>query len=57
MPGFSKVDVVGSYKFWDKERQSARFYAKADNVFNNRYYQNGWLASQATFVIGLGYGF
>jgi iron complex outermembrane receptor protein len=56
-PGYSKVDLVANYRFWDNERQSARFYGKADNLFNRRYYQNAWLAPRATFVIGIGYGF
>ena len=25
---------------------------KADNVFNQRYYQNGWLAARATLLLG-----
>jgi hypothetical protein len=42
---------------WESERRAARIYGKIDNLSNERYYQNGWLASRATFVMGLGYGF
>jgi iron complex outermembrane receptor protein len=56
-PGFTKVDLTASYRFWESEQRAARFYGKIDNLFNERYYQNGWLASQATFVMGIGYRF
>ncbi len=56
-PGFTKVDLTASYRFWERERKTARLYGKVDNIFNKRYYQNGWLASQATFVVGIGAGF
>lgn len=56
-PGFTKVDAVGNYRFWQGERQHARVYAKIENLFNQRYYQGGWLAPQATFMVGLGYSF
>jgi hypothetical protein len=42
---------------WESERRSLRLYGKADNVFNQRYYQNGWLAAGGTALAGLGYGF
>ena len=54
-PGFTKASLVASYKVWEGERSAVRLYVKGDNVFNQRYYQNGWLAAQGTFLIGLGY--
>jgi iron complex outermembrane receptor protein len=56
-PGFTRGTLVASYRLWEGERRSVRMYGKVDNVFNQRYYQNGWLAAQSTMVVGLGYGF
>jgi iron complex outermembrane receptor protein len=56
-PGFTKVDLTAAYRFWESDRRSARLYGKVDNLFNERYYQNAWLAPRATFLFGLGYGF
>ena len=56
-PGFTRGTLVASYRLWEGERRSVRLYGKADNVFNQRYYQNGWLAAQGTMVVGFGYGF
>ncbi len=56
-PGYTKSSLVASYRVWEGELRSLRVYGKADNVFNQRYYQNGWLAARATLVLGLGYGF
>lgn len=55
--GFTKVDLTVNYRLWEGERRSARIYGKIDNLSSQRYYQNGWLASRATFVMGLGFGF
>ncbi len=56
-PGFTRGTLVATYRLWENERRSVRLYGKADNVFNQRYYQNGWLAAQGTIVVGFGYGF
>lgn len=56
-PGFTKMDFGASYRFWDNEQKAARLYGKMENFLNQRYYQNGWLAPQATFVLGVRYGF
>ncbi len=56
-PGYTKADLAASYRVWESEKKVARLYGKVDNLFNARYYQNGWLASRASFVIGVGYGF
>jgi vitamin B12 transporter len=54
-PGFTKASLVGGYRVWQNDRSALRFYTKIDNVFNQRYYQNGWLAAKAIAVVGLGY--
>ena len=56
-PGFTKTNLVSSYRFWDNERKSARFYGKVENLFNRRYYFAGALAPQATFAAGIEYAF
>jgi len=56
-PGYTKGTLVAGYRVWESERRSLRLYGKADNVFNQRYYQNGWLAARGTVLAGLGYGF
>ena len=56
-PGYTKGTLVAGYRVWENERRSLRLYGKADNVFNQRYYQNGWLAARGTVLAGLGYGF
>jgi vitamin B12 transporter len=56
-PGFTKGTLVASYRVWENERRSARLYGKVDNLFNQRYYQNGWLAAGATAIAGIGYSF
>lgn len=56
-PGFTKADLVGGYRVWANDSQSARVYAMVENVFNQRFYQNGWLAPQAAFRGGLQYAF
>lgn len=56
-PGFTKTNLISSYRFWDDERKSARFYGKVENLFNQRYYFAGILAPRATFVGGIEYAF
>jgi iron complex outermembrane receptor protein len=56
-PGFTKTDLTVNYRLWEGEHREARLYGKIDNIFNERYYQNGWLNPRATFVMGLGYMF
>ncbi len=54
-PGFTRAAAVGSYRVWRNEHKSARIYVKVDNVFNQRYYQTGWLAARATVIGGIGF--
>ena len=56
-PGFTKTGLMANYRVWEGEKRSVRAYTRIDNLFNQTYYEAGWLASKATFVVGLGYGF
>jgi vitamin B12 transporter len=56
-PGFTKVDLVAGYRLWEDDRRFLRVYGNVNNLFDQRYYQNGWLAPQATFALGLAYSF
>jgi iron complex outermembrane receptor protein len=56
-PGFTNAGVMLNYRVWENERRSVRLYTKIDNIFNQAYYQSGYLAARATFASGLGYSF
>ena len=56
-PGFTKTGMTANYRLWQAERRSVRAYARVDNLFNQTYYDAGWLQSKATFALGLGYSF
>jgi vitamin B12 transporter len=56
-PGFTKANLTASYRVWEREKKSARVYAKVDNLFNQTYYVAGFLAPRVTFVTGIGYSF
>ncbi len=57
LPGFSRTDLVGNYRLYQGEKSLTRLYVKVDNLFSQRYYQNGWLAARTNLVVGLGFGF
>ena len=56
-PGYTKTGLMANYRVWQGEKRSVRAYAKVDNLFNQTYYEVGWLASKATYAIGMGYAF
>ena len=56
-PGFTKTGLMMNYRVWQGEKRAMRAYARIDNLFNQTYYEAGWLASKATFALGLGYSF
>lgn len=56
-PGFTKTGMTANYRVWQGEKHSVRAYARVDNLFNQTYYEAGWLASKATFAVGMGYAF
>jgi len=42
--GYTKADLFGSYERRLSERGIMLLFAGADNIFNQRYYENGFLA-------------
>ncbi len=46
-----------NYRIWSNEKRSVRVYTKVDNIFNQAYYESGYLAPQATFASGLRFSF
>jgi outer membrane receptor protein involved in Fe transport len=42
--GYTKVDLFGSYERQVSERTKMVLFLGADNIFNQRYYENGFLA-------------
>ncbi len=57
LPGYTKTGLTASYKIRDTETGSIRAYVRIDNLFNQTYYEAGWLAAKATVVGGIGYRF
>ncbi|MCU1328859.1 MAG: hypothetical protein JWN34_4229, partial [Bryobacterales bacterium] len=55
--GYTNTGLMFGYRFWDGEKGTARLYTKIDNALNQTYHEQGWLASRATFVTGIGYTF
>jgi vitamin B12 transporter len=56
-PGFTNAGVMLNYRVWDNEKQAVRVYTKIDNVFDQTYYEAGYLAARATFAAGIGFSF
>lgn len=56
-PGYTRASLVTSFQAWERERQSARIYAKIDNLFNSTYYVAGYRAAGATAMGGIAYSF
>jgi outer membrane receptor protein involved in Fe transport len=54
-PGFVKADLVGGYKLWANDKRNVRLYGKVENVFNQLYYENGWLRPQAWGIVGMSF--
>lgn len=51
--GPTKVDVVLNRELWSGEKHTLRGYVKVDNLANQRYYENGFIAPQATVLTGV----
>ncbi|MEO6759156.1 MAG: TonB-dependent receptor [Saprospiraceae bacterium] len=51
--GVTKVDLVFNREIWSGEKHTLKAYAKADNVFNQRFYENGFQGPRATFLTGV----
>ncbi|MFO0281318.1 MAG: TonB-dependent receptor plug domain-containing protein [Acidobacteriota bacterium] len=56
-PGYTKGDVVGGYKLWSGDKRNVRLYGKVENVFNQLWYENGWLVPQAWGIVGLSFSY
>jgi len=52
-PGVTKLDAVFSRQLRDADSYTIRWYAKAENLLNRRYFENGFQAPRATFLTGL----
>ncbi len=57
LPGFTKADLVGSYKLWQTENRTLKGYVKVENFLNRPYYENGWRSAKAWAIAGLSYTF
>jgi len=55
--GIHKVNVGASYRIPLKEYHAIRFFVRADNVFNQTYFENGFLAAGRTAVGGMQFEF
>lgn len=51
--GVTKLDAVFSRQLRDADSYTLRWHAKADNLLNRRYFENGFQAPRATFLTGL----
>jgi iron complex outermembrane receptor protein len=51
--GPTKVDAVYNRELWDSEKYTLKAYAKVDNLFHQRYFENGFQAPRATFLTGI----
>jgi iron complex outermembrane receptor protein len=51
--GVTKADVVFNRELWSGEKHTLKAYAKVDNVFHQRYFENGFQAPRATFLTGV----
>ena len=51
--GVTKMDVVFNRELWSGEKHTLKAYAKVDNMFNRRYFENGFQAPRATFLTGV----
>jgi vitamin B12 transporter len=52
-PGITKADFVVSRQINRSEKHPMRLYVKVDNMFNQEYYENGFLVPRATWLGGL----
>jgi hypothetical protein len=54
---FTKAAVVANYHLVNHDRLPARAYVKIDNLFDQTYYEVGWLNLGRTVIGGIGIGF
>lgn len=56
-PGFAKAAVIGRLRLSQSVDRAVRGYVKVDNLFDDTYYQGGWLALGRTVAAGVSIGF
>ncbi len=56
-PGLRRAQIEASYRLPLDDRHAIRFYAKGDNIFNQTYFENGFLTPGATALGGMQYEF
>jgi vitamin B12 transporter len=56
-PGMHKVNLGASYRLPMKEYQAVRFFARVDNIFNQTYFENGFLTPGRTAKGGVQFEF
>ncbi len=56
-PGYTKADLGASYRLPLDDRRGIRFFGQVENIFNQRYYEGGWLAARAGFRGGAAFDF
>jgi len=56
-PGIHKINLGASYRLPLKEYRAIRFFVRADNIFNQTYFENGFLTPGRTASSGLQYEF
>ena len=55
--GIHKVNVGASYRVPIDEYRAIRFFVRADNIFNQTYFESGFLTPGRTASSGLQYEF
>ena len=56
-PGYTKADLFGSYERRLSEKVTATFFAGIDNLFDERYFENGFRAPGITARGGASFRF
>lgn len=52
-PGFTKMDLVGGWRVWEREKARLRLYGKVENLLGQDFYENGWRAAGRWGLMGL----
>jgi len=55
--GIHKVNVGASYRIPIKEYEAMRFFVRADNIFNQTYFESGFLTAGRTAMGGMQFEF
>ena len=55
--GIHKVNLGATYRIPLKEYRAIRFFVRADNIFSQTYFENGFLTPGRTVLSGLQFEF